>query len=297
MMSARSIRLLAVCLTAQLFCFTPTFCQAQVKASQPSTPAKSVLLRHWASGGWQVAESENFRFFHRNQSAVVSRLSTLCETSRTAVSNRWLGKAKPAAWSVKCDVYLYPSGNEYQQRTRYPADSWGFANLEIGQGQVWVRRLDLRSDNEAKLNAVSVHELTHVVLADRFAQRQIPRWADEGIALNSEPAIRQESLRTWLADEIRQGRGYSLPQLLALQQYPQDKYWGDLFYAQSGSLVEFLIAQNSESEAGVIKLVESAQQAGAQPTLRGVPLSRLEAEWKAWLLKTDSAPKVASDRP
>lgn len=296
MLSARSIRLLTVCLTAQLFCGMPNLCQAQVKANQPAAPSKSTTLRHWTSGEWHVAESENFRFFHRHQSALVGRLSTLVESSRTAVSKRWLGMSSPA-WSVKCDVYLYPSGNEFQQRTRYPADSWGFANLEIGQGQVWVRRLDLRSDNEARLNSVSVHELTHVVLADRFAQRQIPRWADEGIALNSEPASRQESLRNWLTEEIRQGRGYSLAQLLALQQYPQDKYWGDLFYAQSGSLVEFLIAQNSESEAGVIKLVESAQQAGAQPTLRGVPLSRLEAQWKSWLLKTDSTPKVASDRP
>lgn len=297
MSSARSTRPLTQWVSAQFFCLLLILGHRSLAADGVAPRPAPVSLRHWVSGEWHVAESDNFRFFHRNQVALATRLSSLCEESRQTVSNRWLGKTAPAAWSIKCDVYLYPSGAEYQQRTRYPADSWGYADLEIGQGRVWKRRLDLRSDNEAKLNSVSVHELTHIVLADRFAYRQIPRWADEGIALNSEPAARQESLRGWLAGEIRQGRGYTLNQLLAVQQYPQDKYLADLFYAQSGSLIEFLLSQHAESEEGVMKIVEQAQQTGPQQGLRGVPLSRLETEWKAWLLKSATAPQIASDRP
>ena len=207
---------------------------------------------------------------------------------------------EPATWSVKCDVFLYPTPAEYQQKTRFAADSWGFADLEIGEGKVWMRRLDLRSDNAARVMNVAIHELTHVVLADRFAFRQIPRWADEGIALNSEPASRQDDMRGWLAAEIRQGRGFSLAQLMSMRQYPQDKHLGDLFYAQSGSLIEFLLTQNSDTEEGVLRFVENTQQNLDKP-VSGVSLAKLEVEWKAWLLKSASGPQtgvqLAGDRP
>lgn len=255
-------------------------------------------MRHSQANGWHVAESRNFRFHHHSQSKLVARLAVLCEDSRTAIRQRWLAAFGAANWSIKCDVFLYPTPTEYQQKTRFPADSWGFADLEIGDGKVWMRRLDLRSDNEARVFNVAVHELTHVILADRFAHKQIPRWADEGIALNSEPATRQRDMRGWLAGEIKQGRGFTLQQLLSMQQYPQNKHLGDLFYAQSGSLVEFLLARNSNSEEGVIRFVENAQR-GLDKPLSGVSLTKLESEWKAWLLKSHSEGRVqlAADRP
>lgn len=266
--------------------------------SVPAQRVRAEVLRHSQANGWHVAESRNFRFHHHSQSKLVDRLAVLCEDSRTAIRHRWLAAFGAANWSIKCDVFLYPTPTEYQQKTRFPADSWGFADLEIGEGKVWMRRLDLRSDNEARVFNVAVHELTHVILADRFAHKQIPRWADEGIALNSEPATRQRDMRGWLAGEIKQGRGFTLQQLLSMQQYPQNKHLGDLFYAQSGSLVEFLLVQNSDSEEGVIRFVENAQR-GLDKPLSGVSLAKLESEWKAWLLKSHSegGVQLAADQP
>ena len=265
----------------------------------PPPPAKVETLRHSQANGWHVAESRSFRVHHHSQSELVARLAVLCEESRTAIRQRWLSTQNPVLWSIKCDVFLYPTPTEFQQKTRYPADSWGFADLEIGNGQVYMRRLDLRSDNEARVFNVAIHELTHVILADRFAHKQIPRWADEGIALNSEPLARQQDMRRWLAGEVKQGRGFTLRQLLSLQQYPQNKHMGDLFYAQSGSLVEFLLLQNSDSEEGVLRFVEGSQQ-GLDKPLSGVSLAKLETEWKAWLVKSPGAEggvQLAADRP
>lgn len=272
---------------------------AEPTAKLPAPAVQTEALRHSQANGWHVAESRNFRFHHHNQSPLVGRLAVLCEESRTAIRRRWLNAQTPSTWSIKCDVFLYPTPAEFQQKTRYPADSWGFADLEIGKGQVWMRRLDLRSDNEARVFNVAVHELTHVVLADRFAHKQIPRWADEGIALNSEPPARQQDMRRWLAGEIQQGRGFTLQQLLSMQQYPQNRHLGDLFYAQSGSLVEFLLAQHSDSEEGVLRFVEGSQR-GLDKPLSGVSIAKLETEWKAWLLKSHSAAdgvQLAADRP
>lgn len=286
---------------ATLCCLSISDCSVTYGSEQNKQPACTCPVRHSVVAGWHVTESENFRLHHRNQTDLAIRLAALCEKSRLAIRQRWLAQFGQQTWTIKCDVYLYPTKEEFQQRTRYPADSWGFADLEIGQGQVWMRRLDMRSDVESRLTAVAIHELTHVVLADRFAHRQIPRWADEGIALNSEPPQRQQDMRRWLAGEIRQGRGLTLTQLLAMQQYPADKHLGDLFYAQSGSLIEFLLQQNSDSEEGVMRLVESSQYQGNDKPLQGVSLARLESEWKAWLLKgaanADGGMQLAADRP
>lgn len=274
---------------------------AALAAELPQQAVTAIPISHSQVSGWHVAESANFRFYHHSQPEVAVRLAAVCEKSRHAIRQRWLGNNGQSAWTIKCDVYLYPTRQEFERKTRYPADSWGFADLEIGQGQVWMRRLDMRSDVESRLIAVAIHELTHVVLADRFAHRQIPRWADEGIALNSEPPQRQQDMRRWLAGEVRQGRGFKLTQLLAMQQYPTDKHLGDLFYAQSGSLIEFLLQQNSDSEEGVMRLVESAQHQVLEQPLQGVSVARLESEWKAWLLKSEASSEprmqLAADRP
>lgn len=287
--------------SATLCCVLITAFKASTASEQNKPPVCICPVRHFQVAGWHVTESENFRFHHHNQAEVAVRMAALCEKSRMAIRQRWLGGFGQQTWTIKCDVYLYPTKQEFQQKTRYPADSWGFADLEIGQGQVWMRRLDMRSDVEARLTAVAIHELTHVVLADRFAHRQIPRWADEGIALNSEPPKRQQDMRQWLAAEIRQGRGFPLTQLMAMQQYPADKHLGDLFYAQSGSLIEFLLKQNSESEEGVMRLVESSQYQGADRSLHAASLARLESDWKAWLLKSEASAEagvqVAVGRP
>ena len=84
---------------------------------------------------------------------------------------------------------------------------------------------------------------------------------------------------------------------MALQQYPPDKHLGELFYAQSGSLIEFLLLQNSDSEEGVLRIVDSAQQQGLNQPLQGVSLVRLEAEWKAWLLNPETTEQLAADKP
>jgi hypothetical protein len=254
------------------------------------------VLRHSHSQGWFVTDSVNFRFYHQNQTLLVTRLAKLCEESRLAIHKRWLRSVAQKPWEIKCDVYLYPTPAEYQQRTLYLAESWGFADLEIGQGKVWTRRLHLRSDNETCLTVASVHELTHVILAERFAHRQIPRWADEGIAMNSEPRSRQQKMRNWLAGEVRQGRGFTLPQLLSMVQYPQDKLLGDLFYGQSGSLIEFLLSQNSESEEAVLRIVERWQQQEFDRPSQRAALTKLEAEWKAWLLNLEVNGSSSIDR-
>ena len=55
---------------------------------------------------------------------------------------------------------------------------------------------NLRADHPQLLTAILPHEVTHVVLADLFTLQQIPRWADEGMAVLAEPRGRSRAPRS-----------------------------------------------------------------------------------------------------
>jgi hypothetical protein len=244
-------------------------------------------LRRSESNGWKVIESASFRIHHIGDAVTAERLAKVCERLRQSLRERWIGDTANIRWTPKCDLILYPTANDFQRLTRQPAERLGFADLEIGDGQVWMRRLHVRADDLQRLDKLLVHELTHVVLADHFAQRQIPRWADEGIAVLSEPVTRRNEWRRWLRDEAAQGRLFPLRDLANLRQIPRDKRLGDLFYAQSAALVEYLLSERKLSESQVLQLVSDSESQGLDRTLeRWFPeesFVALETDWQLWL--------------
>jgi hypothetical protein len=214
-------------------------------------------------------------------------LVALCEKTGHTLRKRWLNDAAQKDWSPKCDIYLYPSGKEFERLTHTPADGWGFADLAVGEGRVWVRRLHLRSDDAEKCTAVLTHELTHVVLAERFTQKPIPRWADEGMAVLSEPAERQRDQLGWLVEEAGQRRLFGLRDLTRQQDVPRDRRQCDLFYAQSGALVDYLLTEHGLSEARLMAFVEDCDSRGWDATVKKwfpeTTTARFESSWKDWL--------------
>ncbi|MDB5384368.1 MAG: hypothetical protein JWM11_14 [Planctomycetaceae bacterium] len=266
-------------------------------SSQPVL-AEDVAARHckaevcccsktYQAGGWEVVESGNFRIYHVGQVNVAKQLITDCEQQRWTLQKRWLHAARQTAWSPKCDVYCYPTGRDYARFTKYPPESWGHVDLEIGDGRVWKRRLNLRTDLASRLTLVAAHELTHVVLADAFCTKQIPRWADEGIAVQSEPNGRRHELRQKLSESLAQGRRFSLYELTSAANYPTDPVLTDLFYAQSGAWVEFLTVKKKVSGAQLLKIVAGISNQGLQTTIhehfQGTSVAELEADWKNWM--------------
>lgn len=268
-----------------------TFSKQHVLADQISTRRCNAEVcccsTTYQTGGWDVLESANFRVFHMGQVNQIKQLLTDCEQQRWALQKRWLHAARQTAWTPKCDVYCYPTGRDYARLTKYPAESWGHVDLEIGDGRVWRRRLNLRADLASRLTLVAAHELTHVVLADAFSTRQIPRWADEGIAVQSEPNGRRHELRQKLNDSLAQGRRFSLTELTSAASYPADPVLVDLFYAQSGAWVEFLTVKKKVSGAQLLKIVSRISETGLHSAVRenfqGLSIAELEAEWREWM--------------
>src|SRR2546423_9176713 len=89
------------------------------------------------------------------------------------------------------------------------------------------------------MEAVLPHETTHVVLAGMFGNHDVPRWADEGIAVLTEPSFKVELHRRNLEKNHQEGLLFGVLELMQLRDYPPARRIG-AFYAQSVCLVEFM---------------------------------------------------------
>ena len=142
------------------------------------------------------------------------------------------------------------------------------------------RRIDLHCDNPNMLNYVLPHETTHTVLVGNFGNKFVPRWADEGMAVLSEPADKIEAHLRNLMNLRQQGRLFAVQQLVQMDNYPSPEETTG-FYAQGVSLVAFLVREKGAQtftqflREGMSGNYESALQ--KHYSYRG--FSDLEARW------------------
>jgi len=279
-----------------------TFLLLSLGAASPAVACDEKVctcFRESRVNGWQMAESERFRIHYVGKSIKAAELVTVCERTCQDLRELWLGATEVARWTPKCDVYLYPSGSEFERRTRVPAAAWGFADLAVGDGRVWSRALHMRNDDSKRQARVLVHEMTHVVLAEHFVNEPIPRWADEGIAVLSEPPERRESLMELLADEAAKRRLMPIKDLTRLSEIPRDPRQSEIFYAQSGALVDYLVKRKKMSGTEVLKLVEDSRKRGWDTALKKqypkLTATAFETGWRDWVLKPDDEKAAAKE--
>lgn len=204
--------------------------------SRDESPAVSVRHRDPVNG-WSVAETTNFRIFHNQSTEYAERVARIAEKTRLDMQRKWFGTAED--WKPICDIVLHNTADEYSQRTHESRNSPGHSTIKSEGGKVVVRRIDLHWDDPNLLVAVLPHEATHVVLAGRFGSRLVPRWADEGMAVLTEPREKVERHLRNLPQHRQDQTLMSLRQLVQLEDYPEPRRIG-AFYAESVSLVDFL---------------------------------------------------------
>ncbi len=247
-------------------------------------------------GNWQVWETTNFRILHGDP-VMAQQAASIAEACRAEQLGRWAGVGSPAPWAPRCDIYLYPNAVIFNQMTGQPADSPGFSTMGLNAGRVVARRVNLRADHPNLLSAVLPHEVTHVVLADLFPDLQIPRWADEGIAVLSEPESEQSLRAADLAKPLESGELFTLGELMRMD-YPDGKFWS-LYYAQSVSLTRFLVAQGTPSQ--FLEFVRGSQHNGIEPELKRLygieSLDQLQERWLAAVRSGPTAVALAGPAP
>ncbi len=160
------------------------------------SPAPSVTLLPTSArcGHRWVAVTPNFRIFWCGAEGELRALAERCEQLAAASKETWLGKARSTVWMPQCDVVVHSDVAEYVECLGSGSEQTsGCATIRLEEGRVVVRRIDLRADGLDWKSETLPHELTHVVLADRFCRAQIPPWADEGIAMLAESAAEVET--------------------------------------------------------------------------------------------------------
>ena len=106
------------------------------------------------------------------------------------MQRKWFGKVSED-WNPRCDIYVYPNAEAYNKQAPEARPNTP-ANTTVARkgSTILSRRIDVHVDNPNLRSNDLAHETMHALLADRFGPFDLPRWADEGIAVLSEPPER-----------------------------------------------------------------------------------------------------------
>lgn len=159
------------------------------------------------------------------------------------------------------------------------------------------RRIDLRADAVDCFDCALPHELTHVVVADRFTRNRVPRWADEGMAILAETRHKQQRRRAAFERSLATSRPYSAIELTTLADYPAAGRL-ELFYGQSASFVAYLIERESPSK--FLEFVELSTTSPAEQALAKVygvkDWRELEVAWRTRMLVPGESAELLAAR-
>lgn len=151
-------------------------------------------------------------------------------------------------WDERVKIFLFPDQESFVGTTGQPEWSTGFADRD---SQLFASRTIVTYKQEKDFfHGLLPHEISHLVLHDFLSGRSVPVWFDEGIAQL------QEASKSVEADRIMRflvsRSGYIPFTLLMRMDIRKEKDAGkvQIFYAQSLSVVEFLIRQYGSSAFG-----------------------------------------------
>lgn len=195
---------------------------------------------HQETNGWTTTATPSFRVHHHLERTVGEALARQLESTRTAQIEKWFGTAAEP-WNPPCEVVIYATAAQYATATGVPATSPGHSTVKVEGGRIVLRRIDLHADDPNMSIGVLPHEATHTVLAGRFGNHMVPRWADEGMAVLAEPSDRIDRHISDLPRLSGQTGLFPIRTLMMQQEYPEPRLMGT-FYAQSVSVVQYMTA-------------------------------------------------------
>ena len=186
-------------------------------------------------------------------------------------------------WALRCYVVVHPTTESYLREVGTGGqNTLGSSLIKTDKRQIVARRIDIRGNVADPLHAALPHEMTHVILADAFAGEELPRRADEGIAMLADPPEKLAGHSRDLNAAIAQHREFRIGELLLKADYPAGEQRA-AFYGESASLVAFLAARREP--AALIGFIHRAADKGTDLALREVygihDAGQLERLWRS----------------
>lgn len=231
--------------------------------------------------------SENFVVNTYRGGPSAASVATLCESLRVELTRAWCNKTL-ATWDPPCKVRIHATLVSYVQSVGPGgAQTLGSSLIQVNAGQTWSRRIDLLVDPTGGLPALP-HELTHVVLSDRFDGQQPPHWLDEGAAMMADTDHKRSLHERDCRESLRQGAAMPLSALFSLEQFTSAEQMA-AFYGQSASLTKFLCTKGDIQT--VTRFGVDAMRVGYQQALKDnyniTSVMELERQWKNYIYNGD----------
>ncbi len=245
------------------------------RATAPASVAATVAPADAA------VETANFRVVSGGNAPAAAAVARAAEESRAAIVQRWTGHAA-ADWPAKCVVTLHATGAAFAQAAKVPAGQRGRAAVDLADGRVTARRLDLSLDGDlATLTAdVLPRELTHAVLAELFPAEPPPLWAALGMAVLAAGDAEQGRYRATFARCAEAGTLPTAAALMQRQTAPAEQ--ATEFHVGSAALVAVLVRWRGEAE--FLSFLNLSRRYGPEKAARQVygveSLAQLEGVWK-----------------
>lgn len=234
------------------------------------------------AGEFRELETERFIVLHKSPS-VAEEVALVAERSyRTLL--RELGCATHVGTPLT--IVLYPDREAYRAASEFGEWSAGSHRIVRRLGALSSHRILTYQGQPRLYSGVLPHEIAHALLAHRLSYpERIPLWANEGFAVTRESAyFRQHVLRS-AATEMARRNLIPVQDLIAFEEYPSDRI--ELFYAQSMSLVEFLLSlKGTETFLGFLQAMSRPRPEIDRELKRFYDISgqrALESRWVAWL--------------
>lgn len=276
----RPAAVIASCLGLAMLVSVYPLPAAEVQETAQKSPSITIRM----AGGWRIIETPNFCCWCQLPEDEAIQLAESCEVWRKRLRTTWNPHAERLHWTPKCEIYIHPSREAYNTTLRRPGDSSvGSTILSFDQGITVARRIDVRADASDWSNAALPHELTHVVLGERFGGRPLPRWADEGIAMLSESTDKHRNRLENLQKLLSANVTCSIADVLSYRRLPVP-HLRDAYYGQSLALTSLLIHKSTPAQFA--DFLEDSGTTGIEAALQshyGIQdIEELQQLWNGW---------------
>lgn len=257
----------------------------EARAASPEripAPLQSRLAIHFLTeqpGDDPVAETDSFRIHHAGSRALAERVARVAERAKADAEEKWFG-ATGEKWEPRCELFLHDDQIEFCHATGLPQAIPGVSTTRLDGEHLVSRRADLCCCLPNWVSTVLPHEVTHVVVSSRFRGKRLPPWANEGMAVLSEPQQRIDVHLRNLSRYRREGKLFRIEELMELNDYPRGELLG-AFYAQSVSLIELLADQKGAQ--AVTRFLRDGLRIGFAESLRkhyGLSTEELDELWR-----------------
>jgi hypothetical protein len=186
---------------------------------------------------WQVSKSTHFNIFYKNAPEdTVNELINVAEECYDSIANE-LGFSRFDfwTWDNRAKIYLFDDQKEYLKATQ--SFAWSGGQVYIG-----AKLIQSYVGAPGFLRNVLPHELAHIILTEAVGPNNpaVPLWLQEGVATYQEKDI--HSTKAFLVDKINAGDYFDLNTLTNFQMKNASSEKVRLFYAESYSLVKYLIS-------------------------------------------------------